>query len=488
VPSVRHCRGDALSLGGGPAPLGHGPWIVGVAVTLALGILALLIRRRGSSVTHQNSNGKTPQRSVRSLILAVIAMALDTRVPIARLRGVPFSDPAKDAPIESLEPFSGAVHAIQELPLFADRFGASEAHRVALSFVYQYFDGVESVVDSDSAFESLWNDLIAEIDEPNWVTRGVANLRYFKTDTYPLLLGDGVSLRGRSFTELASMGFQGPILDRITEDWSGFGASSFVLIAEHRTPKKPGNAIQLDTAHVWSKAVRSLEACRLAGPGSISIGPMWVVRASRFNIGTGGLSRVGASIPAPPGGKDYVWSETTALSFPRIYSGLTGLEASGDVAYRRAPGNLAVALRSFMATYDRWPASGDSQLLDTVTALEALLGSETEISFRLSFRVASLLAADDAERASLLTTIKGYYDARSRVVHGVELKSKQINFIEQRDVLLSHLRRLLRAFVRFAEKPPSEYNRGTLAERLDAILLSGQERDSLRAALGLDSD
>ena len=37
----------------------------------------------------------------------------------------------------------------------------------------------------------------------------------------------------------------------------------------------------------------------------------------------------------------------------------------------------------------------DTKLVDAITALEAVLGTETEIAFKLSFRVASLLAATD---------------------------------------------------------------------------------------------
>jgi hypothetical protein len=61
-----------------------------------------------------------------------------------------------------------------------------------------------------------------------------------------------------------------------------------------------------------------------------------------------------------------------------------------------------------MATYDRWPAGGDSQLLDSITVLEALLGTDTEISFKLSFRVAALLATNDTERGDLLKLIREF--------------------------------------------------------------------------------
>jgi len=167
------------------------------------------------------------------------------------------------------------------------------------------------------------------------------------------------------------------------------------------------------------QAIRAVGALRLADAGSISIGPMWVVRAARFNFGIGGLQQVGVSIPAA--GSPYVWSDNAGKLFPQIYRELAKLEQEG---YGRSRGNLAVALRAFMATYDRWPLGQDSQLLDSITALEALLGTETEISFKLAFRVATLLAESDAKPAELLELMKDFYDTRSKIVHGGGAKGK----------------------------------------------------------------
>lgn len=103
-----------------------------------------------------------------------------------------------------------------------------------------------------------------------------------------------------------------------------------------------------------------------------------------------------------------------------------------------------------MSTYDRWPNLQDSQLLDATTALKALLGTETEIAFKLAYRVATLLAASDAERAQMLKTMKDFYDTRSKLVHGSALKPKHHQCLQQVDDLRSLVRRLLRAFVALA--------------------------------------
>src|SRR5207249_1392058 len=145
----------------------------------------------------------------------------------------------------------------------------------------------------------------------------------------------------------------------------------------------------------------------------------WIVRVVKFNVGLGGISGTGVAIPTL--GSQYAWTKTLAAEHAKVYSQLLRLDIQG---YGRAPGNLDLALRAFMGTYDRWPPGNDSRLLDCVTALESVLGSGTEISFKLAFRVAGLLAKDDNERSAILEQVKGFYDTRSALVHGGRLKEK----------------------------------------------------------------
>ena len=179
-------------------------------------------------------------------------------------------------------------------------------------------------------------------------------------------------------------------------------------------------------------------ALRLCGEGSVSIGPMWVIRSARFNVGIGGISRVGASIPTM--GAYFQWNPTISPNYSAIYDGVKKLEEEG---FKASPGNLSVALRAFSSTYDRWPTAQDSQLLDCITALEALLGAENEIAFKLSFRVASTIADTDEERGNLLRLLKDFYNTRSRVIHGANLQAKHQSLLLRVDELRTLVKRLL---------------------------------------------
>jgi hypothetical protein len=409
-------------------------------------------------------------------------MAVTAELPLRELRGTALSNEARDERLTSLKSFAATVQLFITMPHFALRYGKENGACVVLQFIYQYFSRIGDILFDEATFEALWGDFSSELEDTHWLYRGVANLRHFRggSPPQPLDLGDGITIRGRIRVELKSLGFDDLIWEQIAEDWNTLGRSSHVLVIEHSIPKEPLNLRAMASGSLVTKALRALQALRLSGPGSISIGPIWSIRASRFNVGISGLNRSGYSIPTM--GSEYVWTEDVGLAYAAVYRELVQLEKDG---YGRAPGNLGIALLVFLSSYDRWPSRQDSQLLDAITTLEALFGIDTELSFRLAFRVAALLASGDKERGELFNLMKAFYDTRSRIVHGADLKSKHQHHLAKVEVLRSLVRRLLRSFVAFAVSPPNHYSKNFFKERLDVALLDAIEREKLRASLGL---
>jgi hypothetical protein len=426
------------------------------------------------------AKGEGAKIALRQLVKDTVKMGQTAGLSLSELQGIAFYDMTKDEKIRQLDSFATAASDIVYLPRFVESFGVDAAARIALQFVYQYFQRGHVMSYSEEVFQSTYDDLIKELELPVWIFRGVANVRHFMSDIHDVDLDDGVTIRGRSPAELASLGFGAPIWDRIAEDWSGFGASSFVLIAEHSIPKKPDNLSLMDSYQLSVKATRAILSLRLCSEGSVGIGPMWVIRSARFNVGVGGISRVGASIPTM--GTPFKWTPAISASYSAIYDGVKQLEEEG---FKGSPGNLSVALRAFSSTYDRWPTAQDSQLLDCVTALEALLGADNEIAFKLSFRIASILADSSEERSNLLKLLKDFYDTRSRVIHGANLKEKHQALLRRVDELRDIVKRLLVAFIRLGNTKPDEYGKNFWQERLDSVLVNTVECEKLRVALGL---
>ncbi len=422
-----------------------------------------------------------PARSaLRTLSLAALEHIRESGLSVDRFRGVAFYDTAKDEIFTSHYVFQPAEQSIASIPLLKERCGVGEVRRLTLQFIYQLLARLDEPEFGEEVFEPLWVDFLAELEKPQWVFRAVANVRYVNAEGASFDLGDGVSIRGRSFEELSELGFSEADLQGLADDWSGFGASSYVMLVEDRVEKSPENLILSSLGTEFTKAQRALEALRLLAPGDIGIGRMWVRRVARFNVGLGGIQIVGYSIPTF--GSNYELTDSIADAVPAMYDALRQLETSG---YGGGPGNLDLALRSFMATYDRPLASGDSRVLDAITAVEAVLGSGIEISFKLSFRVAGILAADDAERVKIFNEMKAYYDLRSKLVHGVTLKEKHRQLVADVEPLRHLVRALLRGFINLALTPGHGYGKQFFQERLDPALLDGAERNRLRSALGM---
>ena len=89
----------------------------------------------------------------------------------------------------------------------------------------------------------------------------------------------------------------------------------------------------------------------------------------------------------------------------------------------------------------------DSDVLNSFTALEGLLtnDSTSELSYRLSARIASLLGEDDESRKRVFKEMKSFYDLRSKIIHGsgFRLKPKHQAMLEEVPRLRELVRRVL---------------------------------------------
>ncbi len=416
------------------------------------------------------------------LLHAVVKAALSADKGLQWLRGVAVYDGEKDLFITSCPQFAAVESGIRELEQVRKLYGVSASRRIALQLVYEYFARTDKVLLDYNLLDMLWIDFIAELDAHDWITCAVTNLRHFRCEELHVDLGDGVSIYGRDPKVLDKLGFKRGIWERLAGDWSGFGASSFILVAEAAMPKHPDNITILDGPGVWLRCVRAIGAMRLVAAGDVGMSVTFIQRVARFNVGIGGVTSYGATVDT--NGNPYTWSSTQRSLYDSIYVALSRLEKIG---YSKAPGNLDLALRAFMATYDRFPTALDTKLVDSITALEAVLGTEAEIAFKLSFRVALLLASTDEERAALLKTVKGFYDARSRLVHGGRLGKKQSALLAAVDDLRDIVRRLLRSLVQFSAGDAGNIGKKFFAEELDTALVDAKARDKVRKLLGLVS-
>jgi hypothetical protein len=91
------------------------------------------------------------------------------------------------------------------------------------------------------------------------------------------------------------------------------------------------------------------------------------------------------------------------------------------------------------------------------------------------------------ERAELLKLLRAFYDTRSKVIHGTNLKAKHQTLLRRVDELRNIVKRLLVAFIRLGNRRPDEYEKDFWQEKLDRTLVNTVERERLRVALGLSA-
>jgi len=380
---------------------------------------------------------------------------------IESFRGVALRNEARDAIFKPLPSYEAAKDAICAVPLVAERYGSRDVagDRLTLQFIYQLFPR-PSTLRVGEDMRRLWRRFMTELQVPVWVYRGVANLRNFEVEPNlpdPLRLEDGVTICGRSFEALGSLGFNKFTLDALGDDWSeGWGSSSYVIRVEHTLTKSPENVARSDSTGITA-AQQAITCLRLASRGDVMMGPMWFTRSSRFDVGLGsGRLRGGWTVPTL-GRSQYRLTRTIAREVRSLQPVVRYLREHG---YERGPGNLDVALQFFLSSYDRFPARPDSQLVDTITAVEALLGSGIANTFKLAFRVAGMLGRTDAERVQVFDDMRRFYAIRNSIVHGDRLSEVQGQRLGRVDDARDSVRRLLVAFVRLAaSSSPTRYTK-----------------------------
>lgn len=289
-----------------------------------------------------------------------------------------------------------------------------------------------------------------------------------------------MTIRARNFEELQDrLGWSEWHLEAMTQDWMGFGASEHIIWFEEEVEKSPETLVLGNTAIGQSALSRLLLALRLQKEGDLNVGSIFNAESASFSLRGGGITRSGL-IGAGFGDKVYLLRAEEAPQIRSLYDSLEYLDGDTDV-----PANVRLAFRRFASIYARGLHQREDRILDSVTALEALLGATQELAFKLAFRVASVLANDDDERAELLSEMKKFYGTRSAIVHGGELRQSHLDLISDDTPLRGVLRRALRAVLHLAVQHRKQLTRTFVDEDLDAILIHAESRQALRHEMGL---
>jgi hypothetical protein len=409
--------------------------------------------------------------------------ALDTVIgDQARLEeyknAVAYHDSEKDKHIEALFSFGPLLVALGETPLIISHFGYNVAGQIAIQFVYNVCRKIANGLDRQEAIGAVFEGFAEETICDHWVYYCVANVQCLQQIEERIELADDVAVIPRSNEFLAStLGWGEYEINRFFEDAQHVWGGSSVLLIKSIAPKTP-HTFALGSDNAWyPKAVRALLAMRIAAPGDISVGKFFTARPVRFRYSYGGLLSHGHSHMRP--GREYKLDEGCLERIADIYKELTAFGELGVNSHR----NLSLAFRSFGAMYERELGQQDDRLVDAITALEAVWKLDAELSFRLAFRTSMLLAQTDDERVVIYSTLKEYYNIRSKIVHGGGLKPEHEQKLQDIESLKEIVRRCLRGFLRMAVNP-GDWTLAKLSKDTDAVLLHGETLGAVQRQMG----
>jgi hypothetical protein len=410
-----------------------------------------------------------------------------------------FQDTRRDQIITELPGFVEARTALGSSPIVREFYGDGGPpdyehawERLVLQYVYGFLGSLPQPTFDLVVFEATWDSFWKELSSPEWHWIGFAQLANFHSSSDLLDLGEGTSIRRIDHQDLVSMGWADGLRERLWQERLRGFVASHGLVTEHMLPKDPENFIGNDIV-MYGKATRTLLALRLFKGGNVRMGQMWLRRLDSFPFGLLGDYSMGVPVGFPNlMGDAYTFEEADLSEVCELYEMLLRYEEKGD----KAPVNVNLALRSFSDVYERRDdLRQDTPLVDAITAAEALLGTRDEVTFKLAYRVAAILGSDDDERVRIFELMKGYYDTRSRVVHGGsdlfnkqgQLKDKPRWHLENQQDLRDFVRRLLVGFIRLAVTDGHPFDETFFRDTLDSALLHGTRRSELRAAMGFET-
>ncbi|MFL6390234.1 MAG: DUF2934 domain-containing protein [Terriglobales bacterium] len=388
--------------------------------------------------------------------------------------------------LQDLELFERVVAALGAMPDVRAHYGTETARDLALKFAHKYCCGLKEPVFDDVAFDKLWQSFTEEVNQPNWNYVGIAHLQNFETDFKPLDLGDGISIRMNPNEIQSLMGWTDPEEELYNQERRQIMPSFYSMVVQAQVPKEESNARQIAWEELWKKASRALRAMRLLKPGDVRIGRIWLaVQHSSFSILNNGVQSVGISMLRP--GATLYLSAIDQSSVIETYQLLRDFEGRQDSLSKKKleelP-NFEFALRAFDTMYERQFNRTDDQIVDAITALEALFKIQGEQSFRTAMRTAGLIAANDKERSRVFRDVREYYDTRSTIVHGGHRKPKHEKIIQNNGPLRTIVQRLLLGFLKLTAVGMLDDDI-KLWKELEEVLLDSKRRENLRRRMGL---
>ena len=387
-------------------------------------------------------------------------------------RDVPNRDPRLDDLAGSLPSFRDFRSAMASLDFFVPFYGDAAQDRLALAWVYASA--------SDGEVDSTWAEFWDRLCDPTWTYAAVAHLLNYESDCDLAAFPDGLEVRVRSLRALSDiLGWsQQDLQATLGSDFAGFGVGRFVVVYRESVPKSPAMLVTGNTGGETIAIRRLLQALRLTAGGDVNVGRIYHCRV-RPVVPDLGIMMSWSSLDRAPG-PAYVLGQGNIADVRETYDLCRRFDGRIDTYPQ-----ITAAVGRLSSAYDRSLGGLQDRIIDDFVGLEALVGSDQELAYKLAIRVSGLLAETDEDRIVLFKRVKSFYDTRSKIVHGGALRPTHQANVQAEPELRDILRRLLLGFLRLTDSANTRPTRKFVEEQLDEVLLDTKRRSALRGAMGL---
>lgn len=353
-------------------------------------------------------------------------------------------------------------------------YGADCAEYLLTSFIYKLITENKNLNRGwfqydQSIFEKTFAMFIHELLEPNWMYSTFCILLNFKSDIQSIAIDNDVKIERFGIGRIAGfMGWDKNQLQSYYElEKEIVFWHPFVLVRFEKIKKEPDNRVLSNSPSAYLIIDNLLTALRLFKAGDISTGNFFYSRRSEFfNFVV--LSYSWTSTPKflHHFGKGYLLTKDEVSDFMKFR-----IQINDFITKSKNFNQILLSLRYFNATYRS--DEPDDKLIDCITSLEALFKIDSELAFKLSFRISHLLSKSDEERKKIFLDVKKFYNTRNHLVHGSKLKEVDRKNIRNVEMLTDYVRRCLKAFINLAieGKLTSQFY-----EDMDVILMNEDER------------
>jgi hypothetical protein len=290
----------------------------------------------------------------------------------------------------------------------------------------QFPQGQEKIEFSPETFEQGYKALESLFYNDTIALKVFVPLHNFESDASDIDLGNNLHIRRISKNETEQL------LDE--SSWSSFMPRFEVLNFKYAIelaysakkafgdiPQQPALSKEQEVSGTIGKLVTAL---RLFKRGLVGFNIIKTLSASEQPIPLG-MYRFSSPYKSFLG-EQYSLTGPEVNDFKEFWDTIKRIDLEGHAT-------LNIALRRFNYAYER--NNPEDKLIDFMVAFEALFfkeGESEEFRNRLSIRVSRFLEREFEQRKLLAKKMKGFYDARSKVVHGekVQLKDDFVKAVE----------------------------------------------------------